>query len=223
MTSGDNHTYQGCPLCAGESAEHFWDDRHRYYLRCPRCRLVYVPPRFHLSREEEKAEYDLHQNDLGDQGYRRFLNRLFAPMQALLMPAGNGLDFGCGPGPALSSMFEAAGHRVALYDPNYARHSDVLDRPYDFITATEVLEHLRHPEEELARLWKMLQPNGRLGIMTKLVKDRAAFGTWHYKNDATHICFFSRPTFEWLANQWKAEVEFIGADVIIFTKTSKST
>jgi hypothetical protein len=54
--------------------------------------------------------------------------------------------------------------------------------------------------------------------MTKLVQDYEAFARWHYKNDDTHICFFSRSTFEWLADQWQAELTFAGKDVILFYK-----
>jgi hypothetical protein len=54
--------------------------------------------------------------------------------------------------------------------------------------------------------------------MTKLVIDRDAFATWHYKNDPTHVCFFSVDTFHWLADLWRAKIEFIGNDVIILEK-----
>jgi len=134
------------------------------------------------------------------------------------MPGSNGLDFGSGPGPTLSVMFEEKGHNVKLYDQFYALHPSVFDWRYDFVTATEVVEHLRYPQVELDRLWKCLKPGGYLGIMTKLVIDRDAFAGWHYKNEPSHICFFSRRTFKWLAALWKAEVDFFDEDVIIFSK-----
>ena len=46
--------------------------------------------------------------------------------------------------------------------------------------------------------------------MTKLVRNQEAFAKWHYKNDLTHVCFFSRATFEWLSDQWQADLEFFG-------------
>jgi len=54
-----------------------------------------------------------------------------------------------------------------------------------------------------------------LGIMTKLALDREAFACWHYKNDRTHVSFFSRETFTWLAAEWNAELAFVGNDVIL--------
>lgn len=207
-----------CPLCSAASVSEFCRDRRRDYFRCRICYLVFVPPAQYLSAQDEKAEYDLHRNHPNDPGYRRFLSRLFRPLQANLIPGSQGLDFGCGPGPALSLMFEAAGHRMTLYDPFYARQPAVLESRYDFITASEVVEHLHHPGQELDRLWGILEPGGSLGLMTKLVVDRAAFARWHYKNDPSHVCFFSRPTFTWLADKWQAELAFVGKDVMLFHK-----
>src|SRR5690606_3632388 len=135
----------------------------------------------------EKAHYDLHQNSPHDPGYRGYLGRLFQPMVKRLAPTASGLDFGCGPGRTLSVMFEESGSRVRLYDPYYARDEQALARSYDFVTATEVVEHFSAAGEELDRLWSLLKPGGCLGIMTKLALDKAAFSRWHYKNDPTHI------------------------------------
>ncbi|MBX3051120.1 MAG: class I SAM-dependent methyltransferase [Caldilineaceae bacterium] len=135
------------------------------------------------------------------------------------MSAGShGLDFGCGPGPTLSVMFAELGYPMAIYDPFYAPDESVLEKVYDFVTATEVVEHLRNPAQSLAQIWRCVKPGGYLGIMTKLVIDRAAFATWHYKNDDTHICFFSRKTLGWLAREWGAAPLFVGADITIFQK-----
>ena len=210
-----------CPLCQKAEGGAFYRDRRREYFRCRVCNLVFVPPACFLPMQAEKAEYDLHRNSPHDSGYRRFLSRLFIPLQERLVPGSRGLDFGCGPGPTLSVMFEEAGHRVALYDRFYARKLSVFDQPYDFITATEVVEHLHEPQKELNLLWACLKPGGWLGIMTKLALDREAFAAWHYKNDSTHIRFFSRATFEWLAACWGAELTFIGSDVILFCKKNR--
>ena len=83
---------------------------------------------------------------------------------------------------------------------------------------SEVVEHLRRPREELDRLWSRLKPGGRLGIMTKQARDRAAFADWHYVRDRTHVCFFSRDTFGWLGDLWDTRCEFVGGDVVVFSK-----
>ncbi len=207
-----------CPLCGAAGAQPFSEDKHRHYRRCSNCHLVFVPAAYRVSAEREKAEYDLHKNSPGDPGYRRFLGRLFVPLQKRLAPGSFGLDFGSGPGPTLSVMFEETGHRMAIHDAFYAPETHVFSERYDFITATEVFEHLHRPGFELERLWGCLKPGGCLGVMTKLVRDREAFAGWHYKNDITHVCFFSRETFQWLAHRWGARLEFHGDDVILLTK-----
>jgi SAM-dependent methyltransferase len=207
-----------CPLCDAPGAVHFHRDRRREYLRCIECSLVFVPPGYHLDREQEKAEYDLHQNTLDDSGYRRFLARLADPLLASLPAGARGLDFGCGPGPALAAMLVEAGCEVSLYDVFYEPDPEALEQSYQFITATEVVEHLRHPGAELSRLWQMLEPGGCLGVMTKLVIDAAAFATWHYKSDPTHISFFSDRTWRWWAENVDARLERIGSDVALLYK-----
>lgn len=204
-----------CPLCSAAAAIPFHADERRRYLRCKTCYLVFVPAAFFLSRQAERAEYDLHRNAVDDPGYRTFLSRLAEPLLARLPPASRGLDFGCGPGPALAHMLREAGHEVALYDSFYVPLPDVLCGQYDFICATEVVEHLHAPGSELARLWSLLAPGGWLGVMTKLVRDRPAFSRWHYKNDPTHVCFFSERTWQWWAQSQGAALEIIGADVIL--------
>jgi hypothetical protein len=180
--------------------------------------LVFVAPEFYLGPEREKAEYDLHTNSADDEGYRRFLSRLSVPLCERLPDAQRGLDFGCGPGPTLSLMLEEAGHCVALYDPYYRAQDDVLAARYDFITATEVVEHLYRPGAELEKLWLMLKAGAYLGLMTKLVLDRDAFSRWHYKNDPTHVCFFSVPTWRWWALEHDASLEILGSDVILLQR-----
>ena len=207
-----------CPLCGNRQNDFYHQDQRRRYDRCRTCRLVFVPPAYYLSHEEEKAEYDRHQNHPDNPGYRQFLNRLFLPLQARLAPGSRGLDFGSGPGPTLSVMLAEAGHDVTLYDPFYAHQPAALTRCYDFITATEVVEHLRDPKREFASLFKMLKRGGWLGIMTKRVMDKHAFGQWHYIRDMTHICFYRQHTFEYLARRFDARLDIVGNDVMLLNK-----
>jgi len=209
-----------CPLCQLSELADFFSDKKREYYRCLSCQLIFVPPYQYLLKTEEKAIYDTHQNISDDQEYRRFLNRLVGPLEACLAPRSNGLDFGSGPGPTLSVMFAEKGHTVALYDYFYSPDKSIFDKQYDFICATEVVEHLHQPKFEFDRLWRCLKPGGHLGIMTRLVVETELFVDWFYKNDPTHVCFFSRATFKWLADACKAVVSFEDNDVMIFVKPS---
>jgi cyclopropane fatty-acyl-phospholipid synthase-like methyltransferase len=135
-----------------------------------------------------------------------------------LRPNSSGLDFGCGPGPTLSVILEEAGHNIALYDPIYCPDKNVLSGNYDFITAAEVFEHLHYPSKDLEILNNALKPGGWLGVMTKRVSSKEAFTQWHYTQDPTHVCFWSKTTFNWLAEKWNSNVEFLTDDVAILQK-----
>lgn len=128
------------------------------------------------------------------------------------------MDFGCGPGPALVHMLREAGFTADAYDPYYFPNTEVWNRKFDFITATEVFEHLREPGMEIQRLIRLLNTDGWLGVMTKRVRDANSFSTWHYILDPTHIAFYSEATFEWIARNWNLSVEFSGPDTALFQK-----
>ncbi len=207
-----------CPLCLSAAVAQFFEDRKRAYWRCSDCQLVFVPPRYWLNAIEEKTVYDQHENNVQDPGYRKFLSRLMTPLLERLAAKQKGLDFGCGAGPALAVMLEELGHQVDLFDPFYANNPAVFQRRYDFICATEVAEHLQDPQKEFTRLFNLLKPDGWLGLMTKLANDDQDFSQWHYIRDPTHICFYSRRTFEYLAEHFRAELTFFGNDVILLKK-----
>lgn len=210
-----------CPLCRHPAAHSYHRDHSREYLQCARCALVFVPPEFHLSADRERAYYDLHENDLADEGYRRFLNRCAEPLLDRLSAGAKGLDFGCGPAPLLARLLEEGGHSLQVYDPFYAPDTSVLqpDCNYDFIVTTEVVEHMSAPGVELEALWRLLRPKGLLAIMTKRVMSPERFVGWHYTRDPTHICFFSEETFRWLADHLEARLELAGPDVAFLYKS----
>lgn len=206
-----------CPLCTG-IARPYHRDARRDYLQCESCDLVFVPPHQHLDAAAVRAFYDTHENALDDPGYRRFLARLFGPMVQRLPSGASGLDFGCGPAPLLAALFSEAGFTLRVYDPLFAPDAAALDRSYDFITSSEVFEHLTEPGTEIARLLEMLRPGGWLGVMTKRVRDRAAFAQWHYIRDPTHVCFFSETTFRFIAERHGLALELCGPDVALLRK-----
>ncbi|KFZ30617.1 hypothetical protein IDSA_08785 [Pseudidiomarina salinarum] len=211
-----------CPLCKNAASELFYQQPKgplagREFKRCLDCQLVWVPAQYHLDEAAEKAVYDLHENNPDDPGYRRFLNRAVAPLAERLQPGASGLDFGSGPGPTLSGMMRARGFACADYDYYYANRPELLSETYDFITATEVAEHLSAPRNIIEQLLRCLKPGGYLTIMTKRWRDPQQFAGWSYKNDPTHITFFHRDTMDWLASQYQLRIDYISDDVVIFT------
>lgn len=207
-----------CPLCLSDQTNVHAKDKHRSYCHCSHCELVFVPGCFHLCADDEKAIYDQHENHPEDEGYQKFLSRLMTPLLAHLRPSAKGLDFGCGPGPTLSLMLKQRGFDMGVFDPFYANHPEALARQYDFITTTEVVEHLSQPAAVFEQLFNMLRPEGVLGIMTKTIPSLDNFSDWHYTRDPTHITFYAQESFRYLAKQYQYQVEFAGSDVILMTR-----
>lgn len=209
-----------CPLCDNRKCDFYWQgkDPSRDYYHCHQCDLIFVPTRFHLCSEEERKIYDLHENDPNDIHYRNFLSKLCNPMAEKLATPSEGLDFGCGPGPTLSKMLVEQGYKCAIYDKFYADDMSVLNADYDFVTSTEVVEHLENPKGVFATLFNLTKTTkGPVGIMTKLhPQNLKSFANWHYKNDPTHITFYSTLTMNVLARRYQREVQIIGDDVVIF-------
>ncbi len=207
-----------CPLCRFGSCSFFFRDSEREYLQCPVCSLVFVPPEYQVAADEEKARYDLHRNDPEDRGYRNFLLQLFLPVRQYLKEGERGLDFGSGPCPVLASMFRDEGFDMEIFDPFYSDNPASLGGEYDFITASEVVEHLKDPFDELDRLCRLLKPGGILGIMTGMLPEEGGFGEWFYKNDKTHICFYSPAVFSWIAGRFGMKMEWASGNVVILRK-----
>lgn len=206
-----------CLLCrSGNTYELPHGDKT--YYRCRECRLVFLDPHFHLDPAAEKAYYDRNGINVDDPGYRSFLSRSFSEVLKRVEPPARGLDFGCGPETVLVAMAREAGYAMDVYDKFYADDRDVLNGTYDFITCTEVAEHLSDPADEMDLLWSLVKPGGLLVIQTKRVLDDERFKAWFYRNYPTHITFFSQVSFEWLAGKWGTDVFFPHDDVAVFIK-----
>lgn len=115
-------------------------------------------------------------------------------------------------------MLEEMGHTMSLYDPYYAPDASVLNRQYDFVTCTETIEHLHRPAREWQILKGLVAPGGWLAIMTQLAPGLDDFKRWWYINDPTHVCFFRRETFRFLATRDDLKCEFVDDDVLLLQR-----
>lgn len=209
-----------CPLCSSLSTKSYHitplPHQSHYYL-CSDCFLIFTDPQYILEQSEEKGRYDQHHNDSKDEGYRKFLRTLTEPLNKLLAPNSYGLDFGCGPGPTLSLIMSELGHKTELYDPYYFPNEDILKNTFDFITSTEVFEHLSKPKLEIEKLMSALKPGGYLAIMTQFYFDNTDFASWWYKNDPTHICFYHHKTMEWIAEHYQLNIVLMTKNIVIYS------
>jgi len=208
-----------CPLCQQKDTHHYSADKRREFIHCATCSLVFADPTTWPKSQDEKTEYDLHENNVTDPGYNKFLARIVEPLASRLSATADVLDFGCGPAPALAKQLEEQGLNVSLYDHFYHNDKTALTRDYDGIVMTEVIEHLHQPDQVLIQLWDLLLAKGCLAIMTQRVTNKEAFKAWQYKNDPTHVCFYSDETFKWLEDFLGAQaVEFVGRDMVFLVK-----
>jgi SAM-dependent methyltransferase len=188
------------------------------YWRCGACLATFLDPCLRPSAERELAEYRLHRNHETDIVYRQFLSRLTVPLLERLPAGRQGLDFGCGPEPVLATLLREAGHSVALYDPFFRPDRAVLERRYDFIACSEVVEHFHHPASEFKMLDDLLEPDGYLAVMTQFQTDDARFADWHYRRDLTHVVFYRAHTLAWLAERHGWRCEFPVRNVALMRK-----
>ncbi|HFC05321.1 MAG TPA: class I SAM-dependent methyltransferase, partial [Rhizobiales bacterium] len=172
-----------CRLCGSKATETFAEANKRHYLRCETCLLVFVIQDELPDLEVERAEYGLHHNDPADQGYRTHLSKLTRPLVTGIPVPAHGLDFGCGPGPTISVMLAEQGFDMADYDPAFFPDEALLQKQYDFVSCTEVVEHFYNPGRDFELLARLLKPGGRFGIMTQLLSDDIDFEHWYYARE----------------------------------------
>jgi len=177
-----------------------------------------------MNEKEEKIRYDLHKNSPEDKGYIDFLKRLVEPLSIKLKEGFKGLDFGCGPGPAIDVLLKGKGVSVANYDPFYFPDRNLLKNCYDFIVCTEVIEHFYDPRREFIRFNQLLKREGSfLAVMTREVPAEEKFADWWYHREPSHVCFYSHATFQWLAGWLGLRAEYPKENVVIFSKGSVPT
>lgn len=194
-----------CPLCNSFKTDSFKVEKkpaHQYF-HCAECDLIFMDPREHLSPDQEKARYDLHQN-VESEGYRAFFQPLVNWAKATVPAFSDVLDYGCGPTAFLARWLGDEKFSVDAYDPFFFPKTPL--REYDLIVSTEVFEHMARPGLEIEKILRCLRPGGYLAVMTSAHSGREAFADWSYRRDSTHICFFSEKSFAWIAKRWNLQL-----------------
>ncbi len=189
-----------CPICFTE-APFYTSDQLRDYFHCS-CDLIFVARNSVLDPQDEKTRYLSHENTESDPRYRSYLEKTVNAVTPLLGERRRGLDFGCGASTLLQKIFEERGYRVDSYDLYFHPSDHIWGNKYDFIVMSEVIEHLREPFEELARLRRLLTSQGIIFIKTMYHPgEKGLFEEWFYKRDPTHIQFFNESSMACLASR----------------------
>ena len=96
---------------------------------------------------------------------------------------------------------------------NYPDH---LKEKYEYIACCEVIEHFYHPYKEFKNLRNMLKENGALYCQTNIYKENINFKDWYYKNDPTHVFFYTEKSIYWIKENFAFSDITIKNRLIIF-------
>lgn len=197
--------HQKCVLCHSQNTEkrEITAKPPGTYWFCGNCEYIFRDRSELLNQQEEKIRYELHQNE-DSVGYRRFLAPVVDSVERHIdiKEPQKALDFGCGPVPFLSRIFAEKGLEMAIYDPYFFCNESLLEFQYDLVTSTEVFEHFYEPRKELDLLKKLVKSGGHLVVMTAIPPALEIFKSWAYRREETHVGFFSRKSFQYIANEW---------------------
>ena len=207
-----------CILCNHSDTQLFYRENQKKYYKCPKCCLIFLDSKNYLSNKDERIRYEQHQNFVDDEKYTQFLSKIFIPLKERLSNHKEGLDFGCGAGPALAKMFNDAGYIMDVYDPYFFPNETIFSKAYDFISCTEVLEHVFDPAKVIFDLNKILKKDGWLGIMTNFYDENIDFASWYYRKDPTHVAFYSKETLTHIASNMSWTLEFPDKNIVLFKK-----
>lgn len=186
-----------CSLCKNQTRD-FLVYETREFVRCENCLGILLLPEYYLNSEEEQNRYLLHNNDVEDPRYKKFLSPITSRIINDFSIENLGLDFGCGTGPVAAIELKKAGYSVNLYDPFFENHPQFLETSYDFIICCEVMEHFHQPHKEFKLLYSLLKPGGKLYCKTMLYYDHMDFSRWHYKDDPTHVFLYTEKSLNWI-------------------------
>lgn len=184
-----------CILCEGNIVFYgTWRDRD--YHRCENCKSIMMDPKDFLGFKSERARYEQHNNDVNDKRYQNFVSPIVKSVLEDHTTHNIGLDFGAGTGPVISKLLRDRSYNIKIYDPFFANYPHLLEEKYNYIVCCEVMEHFHNPKKEFNLLRSILKPKGTLYCMTEIYDSSINFSDWYYKNDETHVFFYSKKALE---------------------------
>ncbi len=177
--------------------------RNRNYNFCNECGGIFVSKSDFLSENEQKKRYELHNNDLKNEGYKKFLLDFIMPVLDFvknnyqISENFTIFDFGSGVKPCLCELLERfitsgfipENTKIYKYDKFFSPEKNFVAS--DLCVSLETIEHFDNLNEDLLNLSSCVKSGGFLAVGTNLIPDSPEFEKWWYKEDKTHVCFFT--------------------------------
>jgi len=197
-----------CIIC-GKGTDPLWDSQFNLtYDCCRHCGFIGQDRGSLVTFQEERDEYDRHENSIENEGYVTYFKKFIDAALVAYREGSQGLDYGSGPEPVLAQVLKRDyGLEVDIYDLHYQPDKVFEGKTYDFITSTEVIEHVKDPVDFVKGFCSLLNPGGIAAIMTLFhPNDDGIFLDWWYRRDITHISFFTPKTFKEIGDQCGMEI-----------------
>lgn len=207
-----------CILCQNTTTNRLGCIHDIEYHQCNQCHCTFKDEKHFPDATTEKSRYLLHNNDVKDVNYQKFVQPIVQSVFENFENTEIGLDFGAGTAPVISSILLKKGYEIHQYDPFFHPDPSALSRKYDFIVCCEVVEHFHEPWKEFDRLYQLLKPNGLLFCMTELLPEPQLFNDWYYKNDPTHVIFYSEKTLDWIKLHYNFSTLKVDGRLFVLTK-----
>lgn len=215
--SKDYSEYDGlCPLCGGEKYFYIRYQKRSYY-KCKKCNSIFLDKNEYPTPEEEKKRYLEHNNDIGDIRYQNFVKPIVSAIVEDFSKYHYGLDYGAGTGPVITKLLRDYAYNIKPYDPYFYNYPDYLKKQYDYIVCCEVIEHFYKPYREFKKLKAILKEHGKIYCKTELLEDNIHFEKWYYKNDITHVFFYTEKAIYWIKKEFGFQNVTIKNRLIMFS------
>ena len=190
-----------CKICSSKTVRIENSKKDIIYYNCINCDFIFINESNINTPKNERLRYLKHNNTLDNNNYVKIFKEL---IEKYIICSKNKirriLDFGCGSIPVFAKLLKDNGFIVDVYDKYFFPHKDYFKKKYDLITLIEIIEHLKNPLKELIHLKNLLNKKGLFIIKTLFhPENNDIFLKWWYKEDFTHISFFSQKTFKFLA------------------------
>ena len=186
------------------------------YYKCKACHGIYVDKNYLPDNASEKQRYELHDDDTNASGYRKFVSPITSSITKDFKVGDEGLDFGAGTSAIISVVLNEHNYKISNYDPFFHVFPELLEKKYDYISSCEVIEHFYNPYKEFSLLKSMLKDGSKLYLMTEVYDEGIDFASWYYKNDPTHVFFYSKETFEWIKQKFEFSSMKIEKRLVVF-------